>query len=581
MIVGANQDRPLTLATEPASRGQWAAAIVTTGLALAATMVLLPYAALPGPVIPGFLIMNQTALLIAYGLGSWVLYAQFRRGRSLSLLLAATASLFTAGIMALQFASFPGVFAPGNARLLGTGRETTTWLWTFWHAGPVALGLGYAATVRRERAASFAPERTALAVCSSIAGALLLTAALGVFSIALLPWLPQQTNGDNYVALVTSGVGPFLLLSTIMALGALWWTTRVGRTVLELWIAVSLALLALHSLLTQLGMALGTVGWYAGRIGALISALTVLWAYLHEVNATYSRAEKLAASERLRIEEALRHVQKMEAVGHLTSGISHDFNNLLTVINSAFELILKRRYQPEEVAKMADLGLNAVNKGTALTAQLLSFSGRKALRPKTVNPNTAMADFQAMALRAVPVSVRLEWRFESGAHPVVIDTLEFETALLNLIVNARDAMGSGGGRIDLSTRNATLGAGAMPDGARPNDEALAAGAYVVISITDDGPGMPEGVAARAFDPFFTTKETGKGTGLGLAQVYGFAHSAGGLAVICTAPSGTTIELWLPQIVSVNAHTAESNSTMTDPTAAAVVVHPVPAAPAAQ
>ena len=524
---------------------------------------------------------NQTALLIAYGLGSWVLYAQFRRGRSLSLLLAATASLFTAGIMTLQFASFPGIFAPGNARLLGTGPETSTWLWTFWHAGPAALGLGYAATVRRGRAASFAPERTALAVCLSIAGALLLTAAFGVFSTAGLPQLPRQTDGDSYMALVTSGVGPCLLLTTIVALGALWWTTRVGRTVLELWIAVSLALLTLDSLLTQLGMTRGSVGWYAGRIGALISALTVLWAYLHEVNATYARAEKLAASERLRIEEALRHAQKMEAAGHLTSGISHDFNNLLTVINSAFELILKRQHQPWEVAKMADLGLKAVNKGTALTAQLLSFSGRKALRPENVNPNNVMADFQAMALRAVPANVCLEWRLESGAHPVVIDTLEFETALLNLIVNARDALGSGGGRIDVSTRNATLRAGAMPDGARPNDAALAAGAYVVISITDDGPGMAEGVAARAFDPFFTTKETGKGTGLGLAQVYGFAHSAGGLAVIRTAASGTTIELWLPQIVSVTAHAAGSNSATTDPTAAAVIVHPVPAAQAAQ
>ena len=550
IIMAANL--PRTLASEPASSSQRMAAAVTTSLALVATILLLPYAALLGPVFPGFLLPNQTALVIAYGLVSWVLYAQFRRGRSLSLLLAATASLFTAGIMTLQLASFPGVFTPGNARLLGTGPETTTWLWTFWHVGPAALGLGYAATVRRERAASFAPEQTALAVWLSIAVAVLLTAAVGVFSTTVLPWLPRQTDGDNYMAFVTSGVGPCLLLSTLVALGALWWTTRVGRTVLELWIAVSLALLTFDSLLTQLGMARGSVGWYAGRIGALIAASTVLWAYLHEVNATYARAEKLAASERLRIEEALRHAQKMEAVGHLTSGISHDFNNLLVVINSAFELILKRQHQPGEVAKIADMGLNAVTKGTALTAQLLSFSSRKTLRPETVNPNTVMADFQAMALRAVPASVCLEWRLESGAHPVVIDTVEFEMALLNLIVNARDALGSGGGHIIVSTRNATLRVGAMPDGARPNDTALAAGAYVLISITDDGPGMPEAVAARAFDPFFTTKETGKGTGLGLAQVYGFARSAGGLAVIRTASSGTTIELWLPRIVSVPA-----------------------------
>ena len=554
MIITAQCDRTTTLASEPASRRQRTAAIVTTSLALVATLILLPYAALPGPVIPAFLLINQTALLMAYALGAWVLYAQFRRGRSLSLLLAATAGLFTAGIMALQFASFPGVFAPGNTRLLGTGPETTTWLWTFWHAGPAALGLAYAATVSRERAASFAPHRTALAACLSIVGALLLTAAFGVFSTLLLPWLPRQTHGDNYMAFVTSGVGPVLVLSTIVALGAMWWTTRDGRTVLELWIAVALALLTLDSILTQAGMTRGSVGWFTGRIGALISALVVLWAYLHEVNATHERAEIVAATELSRVEEALRHAQKMEAVGHLTSGIAHDFNNLLMVLTSAFELISKR---PAEVAIMAEMGLKAIDRGAALTAQLLSFSGRKVIRPETVNPNTVMAGFQGMASRAVPPCVCLEWRLDTAGHLVVLDTVEFETALLNLIVNARDAMGSGGGRIVLSTRDAILRAGAMPAGARHNDEALPAGAYVVISVTDDGPGMPDGVAARAFDPFFTTKEAGKGTGLGLAQAYGFARSAGGLAVIRTAQSGTTIELWLPRIVSVPAQAAGS------------------------
>lgn len=536
---------PFTLASVPASHGQHAGAGVVTAFAFATTLALLPFASRPGPILPGFLLVNQTALLMAYGLGAWVLYAQFWRGQSLSLLLAATASLFTAGMMALQTASFPGVFGPGATRLLGGGPETTTWLWTFWHIGPACLGLAYAATVRRDRTASFQASQMRLAVTASVAGTLGLIAAFGAVSTVLLPWLPKQTNGDDYRSFITSGIGPGLVVFTLASLAVLWRTTRAGRTVLELWIAVSLALLTLDSILTQVGGIRGSIGWYTGRLGALIAALTVLWAYLHEVNATYARAERTAAAERLHIEASLRQAQKMEAIGHLTSGIAHDFGNLLTAIGIALTVIRKHPDNMSLIVKAAETGQMAVIRGKSLTAKLLLFSGRRVLLPELVSLNHVLKDFQAIATHAAPPFLSLTWQFEPNIKPVMLDPVELETALLNLVVNSSDALKAKGGNIVISTKSVYFDQNDRIAGADVSDHFLKVGNYAIVTVSDNGPGMPEGVAAQAFDPFFTTKESGKGTGLGLSQVYWFARSANGLAVIHTGSAGTSIELWLP------------------------------------
>ena len=406
--------------------------------------MLLPYAALPGPVFPGFLLLNQTALLLAYGLGAWLLYVQFHRERTLSLLLAASASLFTAALIAAQTASFPGVFGPGTVRLIGHDAGTSSWFWVFWHAGPVLLGLSYAATVRRDRDADFRPGRTLLAAWLSVAGTLLLAVAFSAASVAWLRWLPPGSRGDDYSVLVTSGIGPGLVLFTVAALAAVWRATRAGRTVLELWIAVSLVLLTLDAILTQAGLTRGSVGCYAGRIGALFSAVAVLWAYLHEVKAAYPRAEKAAVAEVLRFEASLRQSQKMEAIGHLTSGIAHDFNNLLTVMTSAFTLIQRRPNDPAQVQQMAEAGLKAVARGSSLASQLLSFSRHKVPHLTVVNLNAVLIDFEAIAVRAIPISMDLEWHLAPELPEVKLDTADFETAVLNLVVNARDVMAAAG-----------------------------------------------------------------------------------------------------------------------------------------
>ncbi len=550
MHVGSpSRHAPATVATEPADRRQCRAAALLCSATAVAALCLLPFAASPGPAVPGFVLINQTALVVAYALSAFVLFAQFRRGRSLPLLLAAGGTLFTAAIVLLQLLSFPGVAAGG--RVLGKGPETTTWLWTFWHVGPPLCALAYALALRNRRPRLVPPGRVGLAVLASALGALLAAGAAALAATAGLPFLPHQVTGDDYRALTTSGVGPAVQLLTVAALFAVWRATRAGRTVLELWIAASLALLVLDNILTMAGSARGTVGWYAGRVEAMVSAFVILWAYLHEVDALRARAEA-AADELARAEAALRQAQKMEAVGRLTGGIAHDFNNLLMVVTSGFDLIRRRPGDTARVAKTAEAGLEAAQRGARLTRQLLSFARKQDLRPETVNPNALLLGFAPLARRAVGEAVRIETALDPALHPVRIDPNEFESAVLNLVVNARDALPPQGGRIAVESRNATRGT------PLPGTDAPPPGDYVVVSVSDNGHGMDAATLAQVFEPFFTTKEFGKGSGLGLSQVYGFARAAGGAVEIASAPGqGTTVEVWLPRAATAAAQAARN------------------------
>jgi signal transduction histidine kinase len=500
---------------------------------------------------PGLRPHQPNALVIAYALSAWVLFAQFRRGRSVPLLLAAGGTLYTAAIVLLQLLSVPNAVVPGG-RVLGSGPETTTWLWTFWHIGPPLCGLAYALALRRRGrdAPPVRPGRAAALLAA--AGALFAAGASALVATAGLPFLPHQVTGDDYTALTTSGVGPAVQVLTLAALVAVWRATRQGRTVLELWLAASLALLVLDNVLTLAGSARGTVGWYAGRIEATVSAFVILWAYLHEVDALRARAEA-AAAELARAEAALRQAHKMEAVGRLTGGIAHDFNNLLMVVTSAFDLIRRRPGDTARVLKTADAGLDAAERGARLTRQLLTFARKQDLHPETVNPNALLLDFEPLMRRAVGEAVRIEFALHPALHPVRIDPTEFESAVLNLAVNARDALPPQGGLISVRSRVAEREGEAPVPAAGGTSEGLPPGDYVVVSVSDNGSGMDAATLARVFEPFFTTKEFGKGSGLGLSQVYGFARAAGGAVEIDSEPGrGTTVEIWLPRVAPARA-----------------------------
>jgi PAS domain S-box-containing protein len=245
-------------------------------------------------------------------------------------------------------------------------------------------------------------------------------------------------------------------------------------------------------------------------------------------------------TEREAVEEQLRQAQKMEAVGQLTGGLAHDFNNLLCVVVGNLDL-LRDRLDTGPDAEILREALDAALRGADLTRRLLAFARRQPLQPRKLELNTVVSGTAKLLSRTLGemVEVRLTLAGDIGA--VLADPAQLEAALTNLAVNARDAM-PGGGRLTIATRNATLDA----DYAAAHAE-VRPGNYVLLEVTDSGTGMTAEVVARVFEPFFTTKEAGRGTGLGLSMVFGFAKQSGGHVKIYSEPGhGTTVRLYLPR-----------------------------------
>ena len=224
-------------------------------------------------------------------------------------------------------------------------------------------------------------------------------------------------------------------------------------------------------------------------------------------------------------EEALRQSQKMEALGQLTGGIAHDFNNLLQVVHGAFELIRRKTDDAGRVSALAENGIAAAERGASLTRQLLAFSRSQKLELRPFVVAGLIEEMRELLVRTLGPDVKLTVELGEGDASVMSDRTQLELAVLNLAINARDAMPAGGS-LTVRTRLRTLPAG---------DPVLEAGEYVELSVADTGEGMSRQVIERAFDPFFTTKGVGKGTGLGLSQVYGVARQAGGAAQIDSEP----------------------------------------------
>jgi signal transduction histidine kinase len=268
---------------------------------------------------------------------------------------------------------------------------------------------------------------------------------------------------------------------------------------------------------------------------------------------TRDLTEKKAAAEALdKAQAALFQAQKMESIGQLTGGIAHDFNNLLSVISSGIEVLCMQR-SPGGDAKTLDSMRRAIDRGATLTQQLLAFARQQPLEPETRNVNRILSSFESVLRRAVNSSIDFVLKLDPRARNAVIDAARLESAVLNLVVNARDAMPDGG-RIEVETAHMVLEQGQHPS--------LAAGAYVRLSVRDTGTGMAPDTIARAFEPFFTTKAVGKGTGLGLSQVYGFIKQSGGEVTIESAVGqGTSIDIWLPAVTS-SAHDVEQAGTET-------------------
>ncbi|WP_119421711.1 PAS domain S-box protein [Desertibaculum subflavum] len=246
-------------------------------------------------------------------------------------------------------------------------------------------------------------------------------------------------------------------------------------------------------------------------------------------------------TERRATEEQLRHAQRMEAIGKLTGGVAHDFNNLLGVISGNLELADESIGTEGELRRMIRTALRATERGATLTRSLLAYARQQPLMPQVVDVNGLVREMADLLRRTVPESIRIEVVADAGLWRCEADPGQLQNALLNLVVNARDAMPEGG-RLTIESGNAKLD----DDYAAVHAE-LEPGQYVMLAVSDTGIGMPPDVIARAFDPFFTTKEVGKGTGLGLSMVYGFAkQSRGHVRIYSEVGQGTTVRLYLPR-----------------------------------
>ncbi|WP_278446686.1 ATP-binding protein [Stutzerimonas kunmingensis] len=271
-------------------------------------------------------------------------------------------------------------------------------------------------------------------------------------------------------------------------------------------------------------------------------ALRVSENSLRQLNETLEARVATEVTERSRAEEALRQAQKMEAVGQLTGGIAHDFNNLLTGIIGSLDLMQRRHQRDEslELERYIGAAVTSAQRAAALTQRLLAFSRQQALDLKPVDVNQLVASLEDLLHRTTGENITIETRLSAGLLPACMDVNQLESALINLVINARDAMPYGG-RITLST--ASFAMGDTPD---PKKRGMSAGEYVLLSVTDTGTGMAPNVMARAFEPFFTTKPIGQGTGLGLSMVYGYIKQAKGYIQIESEPDiGTRVHLYLP------------------------------------
>ena len=263
---------------------------------------------------------------------------------------------------------------------------------------------------------------------------------------------------------------------------------------------------------------------------------------LQALNASLEARVEAELSERMKAEEALRQAQKMEAVGQLTGGVAHDFNNLLTVIIGGLDTI--RRAPPEDDARIrraAEMARKGAERAASLTGRLLAFSRRQPLNPRPLDLNGLVRDMTELLHRTLGEEVELEGVLAPRLWMAEVDQNQLESAVLNLAVNARDAMPDGG-KLTLETANV-----ALDESYAATDTEVIPGQYVMVAVSDTGVGMSKEAVSRAFEPFFTTKEVGRGTGLGLSMVYGFVKQSGGhVTIYSEVGGGTTVRLYFPR-----------------------------------
>jgi PAS domain S-box-containing protein len=280
-------------------------------------------------------------------------------------------------------------------------------------------------------------------------------------------------------------------------------------------------------------------------------------------------------TERNKLEQQLRQSQKMDAIGQLTGGVAHDFNNVLAVVTGTIDMLAEGVADKPELAAIAKLISGAADRGAELTGRLLAFARRQPLQPRTTDIRQAATEAAHLLRPTLGEQMEIEWKFQEDTWPALVDPAQLVTAILNLAVNARDAMPDGG-KLTIETTNAIL------DEVYANAHSeVRPGAYVMVAVSDTGPGIPESIREKVFEPFFTTKEIGKGTGLGLSMVYGFVKQSGGhIKLYSEEGHGTTFKIYLPRADGQQSHSLEPAASLVGGHETILVVEDDPAVRAA-
>ena len=531
------------LVTAPAPLGGRRFALAIVIASFIAFCALAPFARIPLPRIEAFIPIYESTLALNDLLTATLLFIAFSRSRLRAVLFLASGYLFTSLMAVPHMLTFPGLFS--SSGLLGAGPQTTAWLYMFWHGGFPLFVICYALLRRNEVASGRSHAGTPANMLSAAAGVVAGVCLLTLFATAGHHFLPRIMQGDGYTTAMVAVNVPVWLLS-LVALAVL--GSRLPYSILDLWLMVVVCAWMFDvALSTVLNSGRFDLGFYAGRLYGMLAASFVLIILLIEASRLYRRLDEALAvaeernAELARSREELAQAQRLEAIGQLTGGVAHDFNNLLTVVVGNLDLILRARDDAEKIERLAQGAMKAAQRGERLVRQLLTYARKQVTRPETVNPNQLIVDIENLMRQVIGEQIEVVTMLSPVLAPAQIDPAQLETALLNLVINSRDAM-TGGGRITIETRNVTLDR----QYADSNPE-VTSGSYVMVAVSDCGAGMTPAVLARAFDPFFTTKEVGKGSGLGLSQVYGFTKTAGGHVKIDSELGvGTTVKLYLPK-----------------------------------
>ncbi len=549
------------LSTVVAERGDRRLALILVALSALGFVVVAPLAKLPLLRIDAFIPAYEAALIIIDIVTVVMLFGQFLGARTMSLLVLAAGYLYDALLTTVHALTFPGTFSA--AGLLGAGTQTTAWLYMFWHGGFPLFLIGYAVLGQEEVRST---ARTNDGIDGSLVGLTVvattaLAVALTVLAVNADEILPALMAGNTTQAKLHAVVGCIWLLG--MAAIVVLWRKR-SQTVLDLWLIVVACTWVFDvGLSSVFDAARFDLGFYAGRAYGLLAASFVLGVLLAETGGLHSRLAAAKAlvddyahrleervrqrtaeleeetAERRKAEALLHQSQKMEALGQLTGGLAHDFNNHLGIIIGNLDLLGDQSGLTDDQKELIDEALTASFSGAELTRRLLAFARRQPLRPARVEVNKLIEEITKLLRRTLGARVQIELNFDPAIPAITADPSQLETAIANLANNARDAMPKGG-RLTITT------------GVRYLDEEYAAdhvevapGGYVLIEVSDSGTGMPPDVLARIFEPFFTTKEPGKGTGLGLSMVFGFMKQSGGhINVYSELGRGTTFRLYL-------------------------------------